>query len=182
MATPDFQPNPSQPTFLEKAKFVANEKWILLKEWWNTYSQDKTRLGLVLRIGGGFIGSLFLAALLLVLLVRVGAFGKLPNKQELVNIRNDNASEVYSSDGVLLGKYYTQNRTNVNYENISPDIINALIATEDARFFEHQGIDLRSWGRVLIKTILLQDDSGGGGSTLSQQLAKNLYPGKNIGL
>ncbi len=179
MTTSDQQPNSSPPTFWEKARFLAVEKWLLLKAWWQRYASDKSRMGLALRFAGGFFGSIVLFLLLLLLLVRIGAFGKLPSKKDLVNIRNDNATEVWSADGVLLGKYYTQNRTNVNHKDISPHLINALIATEDARFFQHQGIDLRSWGRVLVKTVLLQDDSGGGGSTLSQQLAKNLYPRQN---
>lgn len=180
MTTPD-QPTPepftpeTKPTFAEKVKFIANEKWIGLKIWWAAYAENKSKAGIFFRISGLAIGSLFLMALCFVLMIRFGAFGKLPTQKELVNIRNDNASEVYSSDGVLLGKYYTQNRTNVDFDEISPDLINALIATEDARFFEHQGIDIRALMRVLFKTILLQDDSKGGGSTISQQLVKNLY-------
>ena len=104
-----------------------------------------------------------------------GAFGQLPTYADLKAIQNNVASEVYSQDDVLLGKYYIENRVNADFEEISPNIINALIATEDARFFEHSGIDFRAWVRVFIRTILMQDDSGGGGSTLSQQLAKNLY-------
>ena len=179
MTTPAPPSNPSQPDFWMKVKNWLTHLFTALKSRWATYSKNKSPLGLTLRLGGLLVLGIFGSLLLLALLVRLGAFGQLPDTEELVNIRNDNASEVYSADGVMLGKYYTQNRTNVAYEEISPDIINALIATEDARFFEHQGIDLRSWARVLVKTILLQDESGGGGSTLSQQLAKNLYPRKN---
>ncbi|MFK7807093.1 MAG: transglycosylase domain-containing protein [Saprospiraceae bacterium] len=174
--TPDNQQADQTPSFLEKVKFVANEKWIGLKMRWAAYAENNSKFKIFLHFAGAAIGSVVLLCLLFVLMVRFGAFGKLPSKQELVNIRNDNASEVYSSDGVLLGKYYIQNRTNVAYDEISPDLINALIATEDARFFEHQGIDLKALGRVLVKTVFMQDDSGGGGSTLSQQLAKNIYP------
>lgn len=120
-------------------------------------------------------------ALLLILFfsVREGLFGKLPAKEELQNISNFNASEVYSYDSILLGKYYIENRTNTTFENISPYIKDALIATEDVRFYQHDGIDKRSLARVIIKSILLQDESSGGGSTLTQQLAKNLFPRQN---
>src|SRR5688572_21308921 len=116
--------------------------------------------------------TLFLLILLLVLLIET------PSKTELRNIQNQVASEVYSADSVLLGRYYIQDRTEVTYENISQDVIDALIATEDVRFYEHEGIDFMSLGRVLVKSIFLQDESAGGGSTLSQQLSKNLYPRK----
>ena len=111
-----------------------------------------------------------------------GAFGKLPSKAILKAIQNDTAAEVYSADGQILGKYYVQNRINVAYKDISPNLINALVATEDSRFFDHNGVDLRAWIRVLIKTVLLRDRSGGGGSTLSQQLAKNLFPREHYAL
>ncbi|MEX2234890.1 MAG: transglycosylase domain-containing protein [Cyclobacteriaceae bacterium] len=99
-----------------------------------------------------------------------------PSKKELASIRNAVASEVYSADSVLLGRYYIQDRTEIKYEDISSHLIKALIATEDIRFYKHSGIDYRSLGRVLVKTILLQNESSGGGSTITQQLAKNLFP------
>ena len=102
-----------------------------------------------------------------------------PSKKELTSIKNAVASEVYSSDSVLLGRYYIQDRTEIRYEDISPHLIDALIATEDIRFYRHKGIDYRSLGRVLVKTVLLQDESSGGGSTITQQLAKNLFPRKS---
>jgi penicillin-binding protein 1A len=101
-----------------------------------------------------------------------------PSKTELATIKNAVASEVYSADSVLLGRYFIQDRTEIKYEDISPYLIEALIATEDIRFYQHSGIDYRSLGRVLVKTILLQDESSGGGSTITQQLAKNLFPRK----
>jgi penicillin-binding protein 1A len=101
---------------------------------------------------------------------------EIPANKELRKIQNPIASEVYTADSVLIGRYYIQNRTQVNYEDISPNIINALIATEDIRFFNHSGVDYRSLGRVFVKTLLLQNESSGGGSTITQQLAKNLYP------
>ncbi len=108
--------------------------------------------------------------------VYAGLWGSLPDYAELRSIRNYEASELYSDDGELIGKYYIENRTNVNYNTISPHAVQALIATEDVRFYEHKGIDKISLFRVFFKTLLLGDRHSGGGSTISQQLAKNLYP------
>lgn len=135
------------------------------------------------KLGALLAGFLLICAILSLVLfyqsVRIGIFGALPNERDLSNIRNAIASEVYTADGKLLGKYYIQERTHASYERISPHIINALIATEDARFYEHDGVDRRSMLRVLVKTLMLQDESAGGGSTISQQLAKNLFPRSN---
>ncbi len=103
---------------------------------------------------------------------------QVPSNKDLQKIQNPIASEVYTADSVLIGRYFIQDRTQVEFEDISPNIINALIATEDVRFFKHGGVDLRSLGRVFVKTLLLQNESSGGGSTITQQLAKNLYPRK----
>jgi len=126
------------------------------------------------------VGIMFI--IILFLLVYFNAFGRVPTTQDLRLIQNNTASEIYSSDGVMLGKYYTENRISVPYQDISPYLVNALIATEDARFFEHSGVDTRAWLRVIGKTVMLSDESAGGGSTLSQQLAKNLYPRKRYKL
>ncbi len=101
-----------------------------------------------------------------------------PWNSDLRNIRNQVASEVYSADSVLLGRYYIQDRTEVEYKDIAPAVVNGLIATEDVRFYQHSGVDYKSLGRVLIKSIIQQDESSGGGSTITQQLSKNLYPRK----
>jgi penicillin-binding protein 1A len=124
---------------------------------------------------------LFFLAALFFILVFIGVFGPVPSKQQLKEIRNPMASEVLSADGKVLGRYYVENRSNIEFDEISPNIINALIATEDARFYEHRGIDEIALLRVFVKSILLFDHSSGGGSTLSQQLAKNLYPRVNLG-
>ena len=92
-----------------------------------------------------------------------------------------NASEIYSSDNVLIGKFFTENRTTIKLDSISPYLITALLAIEDKRFFEHSGIDLRSWMRAF-KGVATNTQSLGGGSTLSQQLAKNLYPRKKYNI
>ena len=105
-----------------------------------------------------------------------GTYGPLPSREELALVENAEASSVISEDGQLLGKYFRENRVSVELADISPYVTDALIATEDARFFEHQGIDLRALGRVLVRSVILGDRSGGGGSTISQQLAKHLYP------
>ena len=110
------------------------------------------------------------------LLLLIIVWFETPGNRELKNIQNQVASEVYSADSVLLGRYFLQDRTEVKFEDMAPAIVDALIATEDVRFYQHSGVDYRSLGRVLVKSILQQDESAGGGSTLTQQLAKNLYP------
>ncbi|MEQ6118457.1 transglycosylase domain-containing protein [Reichenbachiella sp. MALMAid0571] len=109
-----------------------------------------------------------------------GVFGEIPSDDELKAIKNYQASEIYSADSVLLGRYYVENRTEVMYDNVSHFVIDALIATEDARFYGHKGIDQRSMMRVLFKSVILGQNTGGG-STLSQQLAKNLFGRENYG-
>ncbi|MFN6943905.1 MAG: penicillin-binding protein 1A [Cytophagaceae bacterium] len=104
-----------------------------------------------------------------------GLFGPMPPLEELENPKSNLASEIYTSDHALLGKYFRENRSPVLYNEISPNLINALKATEDYRFEEHSGIDFRSTFRVLFKSILLRKSNAGGGSTISQQLAKNLF-------
>ena len=105
-----------------------------------------------------------------------GVFGRLPSFEELENPKSNLATEIYSEDGVLLGSYYVQNRSYVDYEELSPALVAALISTEDERFHTHSGIDFISLARVGIKTIALGDKGQGGGSTITQQLAKNLFP------
>lgn len=110
-----------------------------------------------------------------------GLWGHIPSKDELSNLDLEQATEILSQDGELLGKLYINDRQPIPFDSIPQHLIDALVATEDARFYEHNGVDVRSLFRVLIKSILLQDDSSGGGSTISQQLAKNLFPRKNLG-
>ena len=113
--------------------------------------------------------------ILIFTLISIGSFGFMPSFEDLENPKNNVASEVISSDGKILGTFYYQNRSFVNYEQISKNMINALVATEDIRYFKHSGIDFRGFSRVFFKTILLRNNSGGG-STITQQLAKNLFP------
>ncbi len=109
-----------------------------------------------------------------------GSLGFMPSFEELENPRTNLATEIYTSDQQLLGKYFKENRSNVKYSDLSPYLINALVATEDARFFEHSGIDFKSLGRVIFKTILGGKTTSGGGSTITQQLSKMLFPRKKF--
>jgi len=129
-----------------------------------------------------FISSVILLIGLLFFLIYFGVFGLLPDKNALSEISNEEASLVFSSDSILIGKYFAQDRTNINWEQVPVHLKRALIATEDKRFFNHKGYDSRSYFRVLLKSILLGDKSGGGGSTLTQQLIKNLYGRNDFGL
>ncbi|AUD03527.1 penicillin-binding protein 1A [Spirosoma pollinicola] len=96
--------------------------------------------------------------------------GEMPSVGELSNPKLNQSSEIYSQDGVMIGKFYAENRTPIKFENIPKPLINALIATEDARFYEHGGVDPRAIGRAVISF-----GRDGGGSTITQQLAKNLF-------
>jgi penicillin-binding protein 1A len=125
------------------------------------------------------LASGFVFVLILFLLVWSGVLGTLPSREELSEVKNPAASEVYSADSVLLGRYYIQERSNVSFSEIPTHVTRAVTATEDVRFYTHSGIDTRSLLRVLVKSLLLQNESSGGGSTITQQLAKNLYPRKN---
>lgn len=135
----------------------------------------------VIRFGLIFGGSIMAINLFLFLAVYFGAFGRLPNRAELLNINNANASEIYAIDGIELGKYYNENRTNASLAEIPYYLINGLVATEDARFYRHSGVDPRALLRVFFRTFLLGDLDSGGGSTLSQQLIKNVYGRRNHG-
>lgn len=110
--------------------------------------------------------------------VQAGLFGRLPGKKELRNYRNPTASVVLSSEGETIGRYFSENRIAITYDQVPAHLVSALVATEDVRFFEHSGVDTRSLVRVIFKTILFNDRSAGGGSTITQQLAKNMY-GRN---
>jgi len=108
-------------------------------------------------------------------LITTGNLGFMPSFEELENPKSNLASEIISSDQQLLGKFYLQNRSVANFNELSPSLVKALVATEDARFYSHSGIDFRGLGRVLFKTVILGQHKGGG-STITQQLAKNLFP------
>ncbi len=115
-------------------------------------------------------------AFLLFYSISIGLWGFMPSFEELENPKSNLASEIYSADGQLLGTFFIDNRSNVQYSEISPNMVNALLATEDVRFHYHSGVDIKSILRVLFRNIIGGQRSAGGGSTLSQQLAKNLFP------
>jgi penicillin-binding protein 1A len=115
---------------------------------------------------------------LFILLVAIGVFGPVPGRGELESVQQMQASRVISADGMQMGTFHLQNRTTVALHEIAPEMIDALIAIEDIRFYDHNGIDNRALARVLVRTILLRQNAGGG-STITQQLAKNLYPREN---
>ncbi len=100
--------------------------------------------------------------------------GSMPSVEDLQDPKVNQSSEIYTSDGIMIGKFYTENRTPIGYEQISPNVIEALIATEDERFYDHSGIDLRAMGRVAAGLLTGSTDQGGG-STVTQQLAKKLF-------
>ncbi|MGB5929807.1 MAG: transglycosylase domain-containing protein, partial [Cyclobacteriaceae bacterium] len=130
-----------------------------------------------------FVRFLWIAFILLVLLIPtliysvkvdfLGLYGGMPDLKELENPQPDLSSELYSQDGKLLGKYYRFNRTPVAYEDLSDEMVQTLLTTEDIRFFEHAGIDLRGLGRALWGKLTFS--GGGGGSTITMQLAENLF-------
>lgn len=117
----------------------------------------------------------FLFIFLMITLVGLGIFGSLPKVDELLNPKNNLATIVYSGDMKILGKYYSENRVNVNFDKLDKDVVNALIATEDARFYEHYGVDAKALGRAVFS-----GGGKGGGSTITQQLAKMMFPRENL--
>ena len=119
----------------------------------------------------------FLLLLLMIALVGTGVFGPLPKVDELLNPKNNLATIVYSGDMKILGKYYSENRVNVNFNKLDKDIVNALIATEDARFYDHSGVDVKALGRSISGIFT---GGKGGGSTISQQLAKMMFPREKL--
>ncbi|MES2628247.1 MAG: transglycosylase domain-containing protein [Bacteroidota bacterium] len=113
-----------------------------------------------------------------ILIMLLGALlSDLPSLEELENPKSNQATEIISSDGQVLGQYFKENRVNVDYKELSPHLVNALVATEDERFYEHSGIDIKALFRV-VKGVVTANSSQGGGSTISQQLAKMLFTEK----
>ena len=144
--------------------------------------QKKSRKKLILKWLVGLCLAGVLGIISFILSVQWGFWEPLPSPQQLADIRQSEATEIYADGGELMGKYFIFDRQPVAYEELPQHLINALIATEDARFYEHNGVDNRSLMRVVFKSILMGDESAGGGSTISQQLIKNLYPRKNHGV
>ncbi|WP_178986531.1 penicillin-binding protein 1A [Winogradskyella helgolandensis] len=127
---------------------------------------------------------IFIAAILVFLAglyisIYLGFFGKLPTVDDISSIKQEQATQLLDKDEKLIGKYYIYDRQPVAFNDLPKHLIEALVATEDSRFYEHDGIDNISLMRVFVKNLILQDKSAGGGSTITLQLAKNLYGRKN---
>ncbi|MFZ2282510.1 MAG: transglycosylase domain-containing protein [Lutibacter sp.] len=132
------------------------------KNWFNFFKRS------ILILGGLFV--------IFIITVYFGLFGRVPTNKEVKLFRNMEASEVYSSDNVLLYRFDRENRLNIPFDSIPKHLVEALISSEDSRFYEHSGVDLKSLLRVIVKTVILRDKSSGGGSTITQQLVKNYFP------
>lgn len=146
-----------------------------IKEW-NKRLKKRPVLNIIVKGFGSLFLLIFIPIFLLISMARIGIFGGMPSNDELRHIKNPVGTEVIADDDKqILGRYYIENRTNVTYDSLPENLIHALISTEDIRYYEHSGIDWKSWARVLWKTIILGEKSSGGGSTISQQLAKSLF-------
>ena len=120
-------------------------------------------------------------AAVLLLVVGTGLFAEIPSFEELENPESKEATLLLADGGEVLSTYHIENRSYVDYDELSPYLVEAAVATEDVRFYKHSGIDFRSLARVGVKTLLLGQSSQGGGSTITQQLAKTLYPREELG-
>ena len=109
-------------------------------------------------------------------------FGRIPKKNELKEMKLNLATEIWSADNKLIGKYYIQNRSESSFEEYPKKLVQALVATEDSRFYQHSGVDYISLSRVIVKTFIMQDRRSGGGSTITQQVAKNYFGRKSYGM
>jgi penicillin-binding protein 1A len=141
-----------------KITVPASKQKIYLKRFWITFVS--------------FIVFIFL----LFIAISLGLFGNMPSFEDLENPKSNLATEIISSDNKLLGKYFIENRSNIHYQELSPNVINALIATEDIRFEKHSGVDVKAVFRMFYG--VFTGMSKGGASTITQQLAKNLFPRK----
>ena len=144
-------------------------------ERWSAFAAAYPHLSMWLRRGTKLAVGLYF----FYFIFAIGLFGEMPTVEELRDMQTLNTSEVYTADSVVIGKFYKENRKDISFEEIPKNVVDALVAIEDERFWEHDGIDYRSFGRVVYRSILRGDESGGGGSTISQQLAKNLFGRKH---
>ena len=140
-------------------------------------NRKRIRVSLTVRFWIIYSLSLVLAFLIFFGIAK-GWFGSMPSFEELENPERNLASEVYSTDGYMLGTYYIENRSDIHFNDLPPHLVEALLATEDIRFREHAGVDVKALGRVAYG--LASGNYSGGGSTLTQQLAKNLFPRGNL--
>ena len=134
---------------------------------------------IVIRILWALLGATIVTSVFAYWAINNGWIGYMPPIEELQNPINRYATQVYSSDGKIMGtwNYNKENRILVDYSQLSPSLVQALVATEDIRFYDHSGIDFYALGRAIVKRGLLRQKSAGGGSTITQQLAKQLYSG-----
>ena len=125
----------------------------------------------------GLLALVILIVTLGVLAINKGWIGYMPPVAELQNPINRFATQVYSADGKIMGtwNYNRENRVLVDFTQLPPSLVQALVATEDVRFYEHSGVDFFALGRAVVKRGLMGQKSAGGGSTITQQLAKQLY-------
>ena len=130
-----------------------------------------------IKILWGFLIGIVLIATIGTIAIWNGWVGYMPDMDDLQNPISKYSSQVYSADGKLMGTYAStrDNRISASFDNISPYLINALIATEDERFYEHSGIDFKALSRAVLKRGLMGNENAGGGSTITQQLSKQLY-------
>ena len=134
---------------------------------------------IVIRILWALLGATIVTSVFAYWAINNGWIGYMPPIEELQNPINRYATQIYSSDGKIMGtwNYNKENRILVDYSQLSPSLVQALVATEDIRFYDHSGIDFYALGRAIVKRGLLRQKSAGGGSTITQQLAKQLYSG-----
>ena len=146
----------------------------------NRKKKDSSQKNDIVRIMWSLFGVAAGGAILFFLLISIGMIGYIPNIEELENPIDKYASQVISTDNQPLFTYSlgNDNRIFVDYSDLSPHLIEALIATEDIRYYSHSGIDVIGLGRVIFKTLILSREESGGGSTITQQLAKQLYSPK----
>lgn len=142
----------------------------------NNNNKEKKHGGRSVRILWSIFWLGIVSFILLILLINFGALGYMPSMKELENPSSSLSSDVYASDGTLIGRYYLQDRSTSKFEDISPNVFNALLATEDSRFYEHSGID--PVATVAIPFYMITGKKRGS-STITQQLAKNLFPRQN---
>ncbi len=145
-------------------------------------STEKSKTKKILIWFWGIVSISILSIFFLFFLIAHGFLGVMPSFEELENPKSSIATQIISEDGKVLGTFAIENRTFVNYKQLSPNLVHALVATEDSRFYDHSGIDSRGLLRVLFRTVILGNETSGGGSTITQQLAKLLFhePAKNI--
>lgn len=151
--------------------------WKKLKIWSGKKWQNKwVRAALI------SVASVFIFFVGLYISIYFGLFGEIPTQEDLSSIKQEEATQLLDRNEKLIGKYYIYDRQPVEYEDFPQHLLDALIATEDVRFYEHDGVDNVSLMRVFVKNLLLGNESAGGGSTITLQLAKNLYGRKDYAL